>query len=610
MASVEKSRATTEHLSQGLDRATHAVYDNADRHLVSPLRGHHAGDPPSSSSSYSGEGGGEEEGRSKLRLVSKKLKGIKTKTNGIFHPADRKKKKSGNHTTAPLLAPPPIAEAQNDRLFHDAPEQKGPDFKEVLKNPISTVQSAFHGASGAKFADTMDNQVIAHGAEVRLVRAYDEVMDAASEEEKSKATDNLEDLKKARQDSFVRWTMDRHILAVRRVPPRMTSWPRAGDFQVKGENGKGHMQWLDYGHHLLRYHVEHYGDSHIDANPNLPTPSEEALNTSLERLIMISTPYQMLLMKIRHIYRWDDPRETSQYLAVYTVLWALNYISGAAILALIWLVIKRRLYPPTLEDIREEIKRSEDAEMTPLNITQLIEQHGSHGWTDALRHDLGPWLLLQLEDFANVLEIWRNFYEWRERRRTTISLVLLTFLWLAVTMVPLHLVIKITQFNFGVMFFGLFPIATRYPQYRLLASPMKWLFWRVPTDAEWAIARLQVEAKHRKEAMRQADSKRTEEDGEKEGDVSLGKYHCTSCSHHGDLQVYSDGVRYVSAVRKNLLWELKFEDVSLLQKVGAGEGLLFVDTKDATFRVSGLKSRNEVFTQIIGYSGLRWQVSG
>lgn len=39
----------------------------------------------------------------------------------------------------------------------------------------------------------------------------------------------------------------------------------------------------------------------------------------------------MLLMKIRHIYRWDDPTETGQYLAAYVFLWAINYISGAAV---------------------------------------------------------------------------------------------------------------------------------------------------------------------------------------------------------------------------------------------------------------------------------------
>lgn len=82
---------------------------------------------------------------------------------------------------------------------------------------------------------------------------------------------------------------------------------------------------------LLRYHLEHYGGQYIDQNPNLPTPSEEALNTSAERLIMTSTPYQMLLMKIRHIYRWDNPTETAKYLAAYTFLWTIDYLSGAAV---------------------------------------------------------------------------------------------------------------------------------------------------------------------------------------------------------------------------------------------------------------------------------------
>ncbi|KAL8996522.1 MAG: hypothetical protein Q9169_003989 [Polycauliona sp. 2 TL-2023] len=380
---------------------------------------------------------------------------------------------------------------------------------------------------------------------------------------------------------------------------------------------------------LLRYHLEHYGDQYIDQNPNLPTPSEEAINTSVERLIMTSTPYQMVLMKIRHIYRWDNPTQTAKYLAAYVLLWSMNYISGAAILALIWVVIKRRIYPPTLEDIRAEIKRSEDVEMTAMNITQLIEQHGSHGWTDALRQDLGPWLLLQLEDLANVLEIWRNFYEWREPTRTKITLIFLAILWLSITLIPLHIMIKITQFNMGVMFFGLFPLATRYPQYRLLASPMKWLFWRVPTDAEWAIARLQIEARYRTAAMQKAglESDNDYENPNNSTDTAtenqsyipnLSSYHCTSLSHHGSLHLTSESATFISAIRKNVLWSVRFATLNLIQKVGTGEGLLFVGSEGEgeggggreEYRVSGLERRNKVFSQIVGYSGLRWQVSG
>lgn len=46
---------------------------------------------------------------------------------------------------------------------------------------------------------------------------------------------------------------------------------------------------------------------------------------------MTSTPYQMLMMKVRHIYRWDNRRETVLYLAAYAFLWAFNYLAGALV---------------------------------------------------------------------------------------------------------------------------------------------------------------------------------------------------------------------------------------------------------------------------------------
>ncbi|KAL8996521.1 MAG: hypothetical protein Q9169_003988 [Polycauliona sp. 2 TL-2023] len=243
MASESKSQ---EHLSQGLDRATYNVYHNPDRHLVAPLQPFDQSEP----SVHSIHDVNLTNGKTKLRRVSKKLSEIKTTANVVLHPTHHKKENSSDPSTVPILAPPNPDEVENDRLFHDAPEQKRPSFKEVVKHPISTVQSALHGASGAKFAETMDNQVIAHGAEVRLVRAYDAVLNAKSEGNKDKAEDNLDELKKARQDAFVRWTLDRHVLMVRRVPPHTTSWPKLGEFKSKSADGRKGTQWADYGHHL------------------------------------------------------------------------------------------------------------------------------------------------------------------------------------------------------------------------------------------------------------------------------------------------------------------------------------------------------------------------
>ena len=72
------------------------------------------------------------------------------------------------------------------------------------------------------------------------------------------------------------------------------------------------------------------------------------------------------------------------------------------------LVLRRHLYPPTIDDLREDIKRSEDTEQTATNLTQLIEQHGSRGWMDALVQELGPRSMLALSDMADTLEIVRK----------------------------------------------------------------------------------------------------------------------------------------------------------------------------------------------------------
>lgn len=244
MAALEDSRASVEHHSQGLDRAAFNVYAQADRHLVAPL--HEKKDVSEQSHSTYEDGDLNNKGLNNLRRISDK---VKSKTDKIFH-SRHKKQKSIESTTVPTLAPAPSEAADDDRMYNPVPEEKRPDFKEVIKNPIATVQSALHGASGAKFAEALDNQVIAHGAEVRIVRAYDDVKSAETDEMKSSALESLEMLKKKRQDAFVRWTFDRHILKVRQVPPRATKHPRQKDYHSETKEGKAKMQWLHYGHNV------------------------------------------------------------------------------------------------------------------------------------------------------------------------------------------------------------------------------------------------------------------------------------------------------------------------------------------------------------------------
>ena len=75
---------------------------------------------------------------------------------------------------------------------------------------------------------------------------------------------------------------------------------------------------------------------------------------------------------------------------------------------MLWLVLYRWYNPPTAETLREDIKRSEDTQQTALNLSQLMEQHGSRGWVDAVIQKMGPSSILQLEDMADALEILRK----------------------------------------------------------------------------------------------------------------------------------------------------------------------------------------------------------
>lgn len=85
------------------------------------------------------------------------------------------------------------------------------------------------------------------------------------------------------------------------------------------------------GTQLARFYARLYGDQYIDESPNLPPATEESINVSFERLLMTSMPYQVVLMRIRHIYRWDNPTETAMWLTGYIFFWAFNHLAGASV---------------------------------------------------------------------------------------------------------------------------------------------------------------------------------------------------------------------------------------------------------------------------------------
>ena len=254
MSSITSNPTSIEHTSGGLDRAFFDIYDKADRHIIAPLQKQAShSDSNDIDSDETVEATGEPSPSTRkfanVRRVSAKVRStVKNKTHKILHASHDQN--APRVPAAPILAPAATHDGDDDRLLHPLPEDKGPQVKDLFHNPVDTVSSVLHGASGAKMADVVDNQVIAHGANVNLIRAYDKVADTDNKEGQHSALGELEDLKKERQDQYVRWTMDRHVLKVRRIPPLDLQRPQKNDFRIGHEKEEGQVNWALYGQHV------------------------------------------------------------------------------------------------------------------------------------------------------------------------------------------------------------------------------------------------------------------------------------------------------------------------------------------------------------------------
>ena len=105
--------------------------------------------------------------------------------------------------------------------------------------------------------------------------------------------------------------------------------------------------------------------------------------------------------------------------------------------------------------------------------------------------------------------------------------------------------------------------------------------------------------------------------------LSFGRYHGVYSKHNGILCLNLNDMHFEVQRTGNSQWNLKYDEVKSLRKVAnrssnnpfsrtadsADEGILLIDMEGREYCVTGLKERDEVFTQIIGYSGVEWQIT-
>jgi hypothetical protein len=259
--------------------------------------------------------------------------------------------------------------------------------------------------------------------------------------------------------------------------------------------------------------------------------------------------------------------------------------------------------------MRGAVIHSENQDEQVNTLTQLILQYGTRGWVDEAIKEAGPVLLRFTEETADLLEKIQNFYEWRDPPRTRITLFKLFALWIFITLTPTELLVKFIFLSMGIMFFILAPLGTHYPHLRMLTSPMVWLFWKIPTHAEWAIARLQKEAASSlQDDRRDGGFRQTGEEDKTRSAGIIGTYDCTG----GSFTVTTRSVSFSPDKSAETGWCVDYEELDSFRKVQQTtrtkslRGLSF-RSGSHTHSVYGLERRDEIFSQILGYSRVRWK---
>ncbi|KAK5208641.1 hypothetical protein LTR20_001424 [Exophiala xenobiotica] len=549
-----------------------------------------------------------------------------------FRDVLRGRNKNDPHTSnqacadpAPLLAPSPLSRNANDRLGPELQEKpKIPPIREFIHSPLLTVKEVIANEGGEDFAQNVGKAEVSHGANVALVIENARVRQSNEEDGASCDEDVLDGLKQSRQDSFTRWTMDRHVRNVGRIQPHVIPLRARKEFLQRNAQGRERIDWIGYGQHLWQYTVENYLRATTEAGSEFPDPSQELLMATLERVILASRPAQSLFLYLRKISRWETPLES--------LLFMFAYFSLAILI--IFKVIYRYLCPQTIEEMHLRLIQSEDKTRQAEDLSELITKYGTHGWIDRLIEMAGPMLLYHCESLADALEMIQNFYEWRNPRETCLCLFRLTSLLALLALLPTWVLVQSLFTISGILFFAMTPVSVLFPRYRTLTSPCSWLFGRIPTHADWAIARLQEEARqqlcaiHQAQALKQehcttepdslVNSARPKADQVSVADditVTVGGYKCRD-GNRGRLLVTTRSATFLPSKSGDQKWAVEYTALKRIYKTptsylpGQDGGLCFVDMDGIEHEVTNLRSRDQVFSQIIGYSDVHWKRTG
>ncbi|KAL8693187.1 MAG: hypothetical protein Q9218_001931 [Villophora microphyllina] len=432
----------------------------------------------------------------------------------------------------------------------------------------------------------------------------------------------VERIEAHRESLRAAYTTSTSVQRVRVVPKRHIGYPSHEDFVTKGEGqGDATRDWLKWIGHLVLWYTQDFSSQYIDDFDQLPF-DVDSLRMHVQRLVVASGPWQTFFMDVRKVYRWEDPRYTAKWLAVYLILWYTQHVMGFLYGYIIYMIVKNRYYPSSVDAMRDSMRRSHDQRGSAFRFGELLEKHGHNHWLEPLLDELGPFIQLQTNDVANLLEVFSNFttlpgcllINYSSDRHGLLHEDHYVHLWRGFLLLLADLKSlpeiphlrrngQITRENL------IERAAGRIYQQETYEHVLS-----IGTNNMHSVPGIVVNdtSASDDEDWHSASSATSILDGS-----DIAAYLAISHGVVGKLIIYAAGIRFVRSIKRKELWRRSFLELAEVRKKHGSSlsklprvsshslELKFIDGSRTA--LEGMKERDSAFNTIIGFSGLQWQ---
>ncbi|KAH7050433.1 hypothetical protein BKA57DRAFT_458709, partial [Linnemannia elongata] len=315
----------------------------------------------------------------------------------------------------------------------------------------------------------------------------------------------------------VSFQFDRHVQEIRRrrtvakrAPP-----PDRDDFtRVEAESGK---RVLDVGLYV-QAHLMYFVES-LARDDKVKTKLEplqwSRIKALLSRLYDTSNPAQSLGLYVERIMYWRNPPETFAWFTIYFTLWAYQlWLPGFIFLFALKILNNRFGFLGNFKEVlnvpdplgvgsngKEPMRRSTKMHS---QLRELIHSKDLTDWISQTTKIWGPYCQALLEENICYMERLKNLFRWERPQQTWRVLGLLTYYILMTTFFP-FVIVPAIGFFIGLEFFVLLPMQKYYPRFSHVFSPVEWILWGVPTNAELAVEMLTRQEDERRRSLEEAE---------------------------------------------------------------------------------------------------------